>query len=1717
MGSNAKASGSFSLSTGYNTQASGEGTIALGDKATGSEKFALAIGRLTKASGEASTAIGNNSQALSIGSVAIGLSALANGGGNAHAVAIGNGAQAGTSTQGYGETVAIGGGSSAQNYYATALGSSAYASGSGSTAIGYTSKASDSNVVSFGHSKTDTDGSGTAYGSDLNRRLIHVADGTTATDAATVSQTATVSSANGSVKITKSTNTNGSTNYGLSIDKVTVNTDGKIESGNTGILSGGTAYTALYAEQTAREQADTDLSNKIGTLGANGNYIQKDASVSSNLSTLDAQVKTNADAIDKEKSDREATITNVTNNLNSLTDSAVQYDKDSSKTKVTLAGEGGTMLTNVKAGALSDSSMDAVNGSQLYAEQTARTQADTALSNQIGSLNADGNYIQKSASVSSNLSTLDTQVKTNADAIDKEKSDREAAITNITNNIGDLSNSAVKYDADSNKGKVTLAGEGGTTLTNVKDGAISDSSTDAVTGKQLFAEQTAHTQADTDLSNRIGSLDNNGNYIQKDASVSSNLSTLDTQVKTNADAISKEKSDRESAITNITNNIGDLSNSAVKYDADSNKGKATLAGEGGTTLTNVKAGALSDASTDAVNGSQLYAEQQARIQADMDLSNRIGSLDNNGNYIQKDASVSSNLSILDTQVKTNADAISKEKTDRENAVTNITNNIGDLSNSAVKYDADSNKGKVTLAGESGTTLTNVKDGALSDSSTDAVTGKQLFAEQTARTQADTDLSNKIGSLDANGNYIQKDASVSSNLSTLDTQVKTNAEAIDKEKSDREAAITNITNNVGDLSNSAVQYDADSNKGKVTLAGESGTSITNLKDGALSDASTDAVTGKQLYAEQTAREQADTALSNQIGSLDADGNYIQKVASVSSNLSTLDTQVKTNTDAISSLSDSTNTALSIKANVDASNIGANLKDSDGTTAATAAEITANEDAWGTAIGTGTISSASGQLVTGKTVYDELRPTSDGIYVKMVNTTAANLSALDTQVSTNTTDISALKNLSNITDTGKTVIKDLAKNTVKVAQGDRVTVTSTTDDSTGAITYTVFANNDGAVAFGNTDLISGATAYMELRPTADGNYIKTGNTTAVNLSVLDTQVKTNADAIDKEKSDREAAITNITNNIGDLSNSAVKYDADSNKGKVTLAGEGGTTITNLKAGALSDASTDAVTGKQLYAEQTARTQADTDLSNKIGTLDANGNYIQKDASVSSNLSALDTQVKTNANAIDKEKSDRESAITNIINNIGDLSNSAVKYDTDSNKGKITLEGASGTTITNVKDGALSDASTDAVTGKQLYAEQTARTQADTDLSNKIGTLDANGNYIQKDTSVSSNLSTLDTQVKTNADAISKEKTDRESAITNITNNIGDLSNSAVKYDADSSKGKVTLAGASGTTLTNVKDGALSDSSTDAVTGKQLYAEQTAREQADMALSNQIGSLNANGNYIQKNSCVSSNLSVLDTQVKNNADAISQETSNREAAITNITNNLNSLSNSAVRYDNSSNKTKVTLAGVGGTTLTNVKAGVLSASSTDAVNGAQLYAEQQSRVQDIADINNNIGTLADGVQHAVNQLTHDINKVGAGAAALAGLHPGEYDPADKWDFAAGYGHYKGANASAFGAYYHPNEDTLISLSGTIGNGDPMLSAGVTFKLGSGAAPHTMSRTALTKELSAVQQQNQTLAAQNQAIAQKMAAVDQKNQQLEKDMADLKAKLAALMAAKA
>ena len=134
-----------------------------------------------------------------------------------------------------------------------------------------------------------------------------------------------------------------------------------------------------------------------------------------------------------------------------------------------------------------------------------------------------------------------------------------------------------------------------------------------------------------------------------------------------------------------------------------------------------------------------------------------------------------------------------------------------------------------------------------------------------------------------------------------------------------------------------------------------------------------------------------------------------------------------------------------------------------------------------------------------------------------------------------------------------------------------------------------------------------------------------------------------------------------------------------------------------------------------------------------------------------------------------------------------------------------------------------------------------------------------------------------------------------------------------------------------------------------------------------------------------------------------------------------------------------------------ITNVAAGDISANSTDAVNGGQLWKTNQTI--------NNIGG-------AVNELGTRVNRVGAGVAALAALHPLDFDPDDKWDVAAGYGNYKDAHAVSVGAFYRPNEDTMFSVGGSFGGGENMVNAGVSVKLGQGNHVST-SRVALAKEV--------------------------------------------------
>lgn len=195
----------------------------------------------------------------------------------------------------------------------------------------------------------------------------------------------------------------------------------------------------------------------------------------------------------------------------------------------------------------------------------------------------------------------------------------------------------------------------------------------------------------------------------------------------------------------------------------------------------------------------------------------------------------------------------------------------------------------------------------------------------------------------------------------------------------------------------------------------------------------------------------------------------------------------------------------------------------------------------------------------------------------NTTAIN--ANKTSIAANTSDITSLKDLSNITDAGKTVIKEQAKQAVKVAAGNRVTVTPTgSETGDGTITYTVSANNDGTISIGDTNLVSGATLYTELRPASAGTYyyISSDSTTAQNLAALDATLYKALTALDLDTTGTSYTSTlskyfKVNPEVTTASDGTKTYAADADaqgtdsvaigpNAKVNTTGENGVAIGN-----------------------------------------------------------------------------------------------------------------------------------------------------------------------------------------------------------------------------------------------------------------------------------------------------------------------------------------------------------------------------------------------------------------------------------------------------------------------------------------------------------------------------------------------------------------------------
>ncbi|ENW94658.1 YadA-like family protein, partial [Acinetobacter sp. NIPH 298] len=499
---------------------------------------------------------------------------------------------------------------------------------------------------------------------------------------------------------------------------------------------------------------------------------------------------------------------------------AVKYDDATVKDKVTLAGAGGTTLTNVKAGDVSATSTDAVNGSQLF---TTNQKVDENTTN----IATNTSNISKNTG---DISTLNTTVTNQGNEITTLKGGFNLQ-TNGSNSgaikAGDTVDIGVVDPADTN---ITATKTGN----NVAFALSQNLNLTSVTTNQLQVGSVVvdkSTNTITGLSNK--DLNGSDFATQGRAATEEQLKVVENQVVTTQTSLVNSlgggaKVNADGTITGPTYNVAQSTQSNVGDALDAlDKAIGSAATTSKTTVSNGENIVVNKSKN--ADGSDNYEVSTAKDltvdsikagdtvlnNAGVSIGNNTVVLNNTGLIIAGGPSVTTqgidagNKQITNVAAGTNAtDAVNKGQLD--SAISNVNNNVNELANNAVKYD-DASKDKITLGGADGTTITNVKDGKVEQNSKDAVNGGQLWNVQEQVNQNTSDISN----------------------------IQTNINNINDGKS----GLVQQQTPTGDIT-----IGKDTGGTTVNVAGKDGDRVvTGVKDGAISATSKDAVNGSQLNA------------------------------------------------------------------------------------------------------------------------------------------------------------------------------------------------------------------------------------------------------------------------------------------------------------------------------------------------------------------------------------------------------------------------------------------------------------------------------------------------------------------------------------------------------------------------------------------------------------------------------------------------------------------------------------------------------------------------------------------------------------------------------------------------------------------------------------------------------------------------------------------------------
>ena len=779
IGSKTHAIGGASMAFGVSAISEGDRSIALGASSYSFGQYSMALGRYSKALGRLSIAMGDSSKADGANAIALGNAAKAAG---IMSIGLGDNANA---SQDY--AMALGAESEAAEN-ATAIGNKAHAKGVNSIALGNGSQALADSAIAIGQGNKANGADAIALGNGSQSSGLN----------AIALGKASVVTGDNSLALGSNTNANGINSVALGAGSI-ADQDDSVSVGSDSLQR------KIVNVKNGTIKADSHDAINGSQLYAISDSVAKRLGGGSSVNVDDGTVK--APTYNLKNGNKN----NVGDALTVLDQFTLQWDQNRDKYSAAHGSSTASVITDVADGAVSDSSKDAVNGSQLKATN------DDVETNTTNIATNTGNIATNTANIATNTTN----------------------ITNLTDTVGDLKDDALLWNGTAfNAAHGT---ETTSTITNVKAGTLSDDSTDAVNGSQLKATNDNVATNTTNIASNtaniatntanINTLNTSIDTLEQDAilwngtaySAAHGTETASTITNVKAGTLSENSTDavngaqlnatNANVATNTTNiatntaSINTLNTSidALEQDALLWDGTAFSAAHGAnkdaSKITNVLAGTVSSASTDAINGSQLHG-----------LSSSIATYLGGGATVSDSGVFSGPTYNIDGNDYTNVGA----------ALDAINTSLSDSLGDALLW--DSTTGAFSAKhGSTASVITNVADGAVSDSSSDAVNGSQLY-----------DVSNSVVDVLGGGAGVNTDGSISAPTYTI--------------------ANTDY-DNVGDALNAldttlddAMLWDATAGENGAFSASHDGSAskITNVAAGTISDTSTDAVNGAQLH-------------------------------------------------------------------------------------------------------------------------------------------------------------------------------------------------------------------------------------------------------------------------------------------------------------------------------------------------------------------------------------------------------------------------------------------------------------------------------------------------------------------------------------------------------------------------------------------------------------------------------------------------------------------------------------------------------------------------------------------------------------------------------------------------------------------------------------------------------------------------------------------------------